>query len=269
MLPVPHRVEARRQELEDAVTLELRAEHEPGIVQCLPGQFNMLYAFGVGEIPISASGDPRAGRLVHTTRAVGRVSEAICKLQVGAMLGVRGPFGTSWPLEAMRGKDVVIVAGGIGLAPLRPAIFHVVHAMKDHGRVSIVIGARQPEHLLFTRDYDVWREAGAKVLVTVDTADNGWNGSVGVVTELIPQAEFDASKMVALVCGPEIMMRFAVQKLQRAGVNACDVFITMERNMKCAVGLCGHCQYGPDFICKDGPVFPLSRVEERFFVPEI
>jgi NAD(P)H-flavin reductase len=269
MLPVLHRVVARRQELEDAVTLELRAEREPGIVRCLPGQFNMLYAFGVGEIPISASGDPCAGKLVHTTRAVGRVSEAICKLQVGAMLGVRGPFGTSWPLAAMRGRDVVIVAGGIGLAPLRPAIFHVVHAMKDHGRVSIVIGARQPEHLLFTRDYDAWREAGAKVLVTVDTAEQGWKGSVGVVTELLPRAEFDASNTVALVCGPEIMMRFAVQKLQRAGVNACDVFITMERNMKCAVGLCGHCQYGPDFICKDGPVFPLSRVEERFFVPEI
>jgi NAD(P)H-flavin reductase len=269
MLPVPYRVDARRQELEDAVTLELRPVHEPGIADCLPGQFNMLYAFGVGEIPISTSGDPRAGKLVHTTRAVGRVSEAICKLQPGAMLGLRGPFGTCWPLAAMLGKDVVFVAGGIGLAPLRPAIYHVVHTMKDHGRVSIVIGARQPEHLLFTPDYDAWREAGAKVFVTVDTAGDGWSGSVGVVTELLPQAKFDVSNVVVLVCGPEIMMRFAAQNLQRAGVDASDIHVTMERNMKCAVGLCGHCQYGPDFICKDGPVFPFSRVEERFFVPEI
>jgi NAD(P)H-flavin reductase len=269
MLPVPYRVEARRQEFEGVVTLGLRPVREPGLAQWLPGQFNMLYAFGVGEIPISVSGDPRAGRLVHTTRAVGRVSEAICELQLGSMLGVRGPFGSSWPLATMRGRDVVIVAGGIGLAPLRPAICHLLSSIEDHGRLSIVIGARQPEQLLFSPDYDAWREAGARVLVTVDTAGKDWSGSVGVVTDLLPLAEFEASNTLALVCGPEIMMRFAVQNLRRAGVDASDIYLTMERNMKCAVGLCGHCQYGADFVCKDGPVFPLSQIEERFYVSEI
>jgi NAD(P)H-flavin reductase len=270
MLPQPYRVARRRRELDDAVTLELRPVRGPGIAPFLPGQFNMLYAFGLGEIPISVSGDPRQTEvLTHTTRAVGRVSEAICKLRPGDTLGVRGPYGSAWPLDAMRGKDVVIVAGGIGLAPLRPAIYQVIHDIETHGHVSLLIGARQPDQVLFTDEYDGWAEAGAKVMVTVDTAGAGWTRSVGVVTELLPRATFDPANTVALVCGPEIMMRFAVRHLRTAGVDASDVYVTMERNMKCAVGLCGHCQYGADFVCKDGPVFSFSRIEERFFIPEI
>jgi len=270
MSPQPYRVASRRRELDDTVTLELRAVRGPGIGSFRPGQFNMLYVFGVGEIPISISGDPRDSEvLVHTTRAVGRVSEAICKLRPGDTLGVRGPFGSAWPLEAMLGKDVVFVAGGIGLAPLRPAIYRVVHDIAAHGRVSVLIGARQPDQVLFTEEYDAWREAGAGVTVTVDTAGAGWTGSVGVVTELLSRAPFEPSNTTVLVCGPEIMMRFAIRKLQIIGVDPSDVYLTMERNMKCAVGLCGHCQYGADFVCKDGPVFPYSRIEERLYVPEI
>jgi NAD(P)H-flavin reductase len=270
MVPLPYRVSNRRRELDNVVTLELRPIHAPGIGPFLPGQFNMLYAFGVGEIPISVSGDPgRQDPLVHTTRAVGAVSEAICKLRPGDTLGVRGPFGSVWPIEEMRGKDVVFMAGGIGLAPLRPAIYHVLQRMQAHDRVSVLIGARQPDQVLFTAEYEAWREAGAQVSVTVDTAGPGWTGAIGVVTELLPRVSFDPANTVALVCGPEIMMRFAVQNLRNSGMDASDVYVTMERNMKCAIGLCGHCQYGADFVCKDGPVFPFSRIEKRFYVPEI
>jgi len=270
MVPLPYRVSNRRRELDNVVTLEMRPIHAPGIGPFLPGQFNMLYVFGVGEIPISVSGDPgRQDPLVHTTRAVGRVSEAICKLRPGDTLGVRGPFGSAWPIEEMRGKDVVFMAGGIGLAPLRPAIYYVLQRMQAHDRVSVLIGARQPDQVLFTEECEAWREAGAQVSLTVDTAGPGWTGSIGVVTELLPRASFDPANTVALVCGPEIMMRFAVQNLRGAGMDVSDIYVTMERNMKCAIGLCGHCQYGPDFICKDGPVFPFSRVKKRFYVPEI
>lgn len=270
MVPQPYRVAKRRREIDDAVTLTLRPVRAPGIDPPLPGQFNMLYVFGIGEIPISISGSTeQPDVLVHTTRAVGRVSEAICKLRPGDTLGVRGPFGSAWPLERMRGKDVVIVAGGIGLAPLRPAVYHAIRDPEAFDRVSVLIGARQPDQVLFKEEYPAWREAGADVMVTVDIAGRGWTGSVGVVTELLRRARFDPQNTVALVCGPEVMMRFSVDKLRAAGVDVSDVYVTMERNMKCAVGLCGHCQYGADFICKDGPVFPFSRVEERFYIPEI
>lgn len=270
MLPQPYRVASRHRELDDVVTLELQPVHEPGIGAFLPGQFNMLYVLGVGEIPISISGDSRPGEvLVHTTRAVGRVSDAVCKLRPGDSLGVRGPFGSAWPLEAMRGKDVLFVAGGIGLAPLRPAIYHLLQDVQTYGRVSILVGARQPDLLLFEREYDAWRKAGANVLVTVDTAGVGWAGSVGVVTQLVPRAAFDLDNAVALVCGPEIMMHFAVQKLRSVGIQPSDIYVTMERNMKCALAMCGRCQYGADFVCRDGPVFPFSRIEKRFYIEEV
>jgi NAD(P)H-flavin reductase len=169
----------------------------------------------------------------------------------------------------MHGRDVIFVAGGIGLAPLRPAIYHALHEAGSHGRISVLIGARQPDLVLYPDEYDAWRESGADVLVTVDTAGRGWRGSVGFVTDLLRRASFDPDNVVALVCGPEIMMRFVAQNLQDLGLDAADLYVTMERNMKCAIGLCGHCQYGADFVCKDGPVFPFSRVERRFFTPEI
>ena len=270
MVPIPYRVAGRRRELDDTVTLELKPVRGPGIGSFLPGQFNMLYVFGVGEVPISVSGDPcHPEALVHTTRAVGKVSEALCRLRAGDTLGVRGPFGSTWPLQGMRDRDVVIVAGGIGLAPLRPAIYHLTQHGQLHGRVSILIGARAPDQILFTDEYERWRQAGARVLTTVDRAGQGWTGSIGVVTDLVSQAAFDPARTVALVCGPEIMMRFVAQRLLGAGVATSDVYMTMERNMKCAVGLCGHCQYGADFVCKDGPVFSFSRVQERLFIPEI
>jgi NAD(P)H-flavin reductase len=185
------------------------------------------------------------------------------------MVGYRGPFGTPWPMEKSAGRDLLIVAGGIGLAPLRPAIYEALRTPGRYGAVNILIGARTPGDLLFTGEYERWRALGAKVFVTVDVAGEIWTGNVGVVTGLVDHAEFRPHRTTALVCGPEIMMRFSTHTLRDAGLVDDDIYLTMERNMKCAIGLCGHCQYGSDFICADGPVFPLSRISNRLFIPEI
>jgi NAD(P)H-flavin reductase len=270
MGPEPYRVVDRREESHDTVTLALASAGPVPTVRFLPGQFSMLYAFGLGEVPISFSGDPdRMDRVVHTIRAVGAVSRAICRLRPGDMIGYRGPFGSPWPLEKSSGRDFVFVAGGIGLAPLRPAIYFALrHADRDR-KVTVLIGSRTPADLLFTDEYDHWREQGATVSVTVDMAKPGWNGDVGVVTRLIPSAGVRGHRSIAMICGPEIMMRFTAHVLREVGIPDGDVFLTMERNMKCAIGLCGHCQYGADFLCKTGPVFSLARLSSRLFIPEI
>lgn len=262
MLPRPYRVARRQRELRDTFTLELAREDGGAAPAYRPGQFNMLYVFGVGEIPISISGDSaETGTLVHTTRAVGTVSNVLCQLKVGAMVGVRGPYGSAWPLELAEGHDVVLAAGGIGLAPLRPMLYAILRRRERFGRVVLLYGARTPRDLLYRRELEQWRRRSAlDVLVTVDAADAAWQGNVGVVTQLIPRAAFDAQKAIALACGPEIMMRFTALALEKRGVAAERLYVSMERNMKCAVGFCGHCQYSGTFVCKDGPVFPYSRV---------
>jgi NAD(P)H-flavin reductase len=242
------------------MTLEL--EPPGGALPFAPGQFNMLYAFGVGEVPISLSGDPRRpDRLLHTVRAVGDATRALCALRAGQSLGIRGPFGTPWPLQTARGADVVVVAGGIGLAPLRPAILAVLGERRAYGRVAVVYGARAPQSLLFRRELERWRgRLDTEVHVTVDAAGADWRGRVGVVTEALPRLRFDVASAVALVCGPEVMMRFAARELAAAGVPPERIFVSLERNMKCGVGLCGHCQLGPLFVCRDGPVFSYARL---------
>ena len=270
MLPGPYRVVERRDESHDTVTLALASAGPSPTVKFLPGQFSMLYAFGLGEVPISFSGNPaRMDRVVHTTRGVGAVSRAICRLQPGDMIGYRGPFGAPWPMEQAGGRDLVFVAGGIGLAPLRPAIYQALDTPLRDRRVLVLVGARTPADLLFTEEYDEWRARGATVMVTVDSAAANWSGDVGVVTHLIPAAAIRGHRSIAMVCGPEIMMRFTAHALRGAGVSDGDIFVTMERNMKCAIGLCGHCQYGADFMCKTGPVFSLARLSSRLFIPEI
>lgn len=227
-----------------------------------PGQFTMLYVFGVGEVPISISGDPaRSDVLVHTVRAVGTVTRAMAALKLGSTVGVRGPFGSAWPVEQARGKDVVIAAGGIGLPPLRPAIYHLLTHRREYGRVALLYGARTPRDLLYTRELEEWRgRFDLDVQITVDAAQEDWRGNVGVVTTLFPKVEFDPDKTVAMMVGPEIMMRFTALELLKRGVTEDALFISMERNMRCGLGYCGHCQYGPTFVCKDGPVFPYSRL---------
>lgn len=236
-----------------------------------PGQFNMLYVFGVGEVPISISGDPaRAQSLVHTIRAVGYVTKAMSGLRRGDSIGLRGPFGRPWPIGAAAGQDVVIVAGGIGLAPLRPALYHILKHRADFGRIVLLYGARSPEELLFVRELESWRgRFDLQVLVTVDRADANWRGHVGVVTTLFPQADFEPARAVAMICGPEVMMRFSVRELEKRGVASNRLYVSLERNMQCAMGFCGHCQFGPEFVCMDGPVFRYDQIQQRLHVREL
>jgi NAD(P)H-flavin reductase len=223
----------------------------------------MLLAFGVGEVPISISGDPaRPEVLQHTIRDVGSVSHALATAPTGAVLGVRGAFGTGWEVERGRGGDVVIVAGGIGLAPLRPAILAVAAARQDYGRVVLLYGARSPEEILYADDQRLWAERhDIAVEVIVDSGPHGWRGRVGLVTQLIERVEFDASRTLALVCGPEVMMRHSARALLDRGVGPDRVRLSMERNMKCGIGLCGHCQLREFFCCLDGPVLGYDRLE--------
>ena len=261
MLPLPYRIEARRQETRDVYTLDL-LPNNGNLLSFEPGQFTMLYSFGVGEVPISVSGDPGNPVLVHTIREVGAVTRRLGELGVGESVGVRGPYGRPWPLEVARGRDLVVVAGGVGLAPVRPILYHVLAHRQDFARVSLLVGARTPGDLLFRSELERWRQAGEiEVLMTVDRADGAWTGSVGVVPELVARASLEPAGAVAMICGPEVMMRFSVQALLRAGLAGERIFISLERNMKCGIGTCGHCQLGPHFICKDGPVFSYPQME--------
>jgi NAD(P)H-flavin reductase len=261
MLPAPCVVERTQRETADTFTLELLPQGGGGFAFA-PGQFNMLYVFGVGEVPISISGDPAfPQRLVHTSRVVGAVTRGMGALKRGDAIGVRGPFGTHWPVEEAAGSDVVVVAGGIGLAPLRPALYEILSHRERYGRVVLLYGARTPEDILYRKQLKEWRgDFDLDVHVTVDRATGEWRGNVGVVTTLIPRVPFDPYNTVAMVCGPETMMRFTVLELERRGVPAARVWLSLERNMKCGVGLCGHCQCGPKFICRDGAVFPCRDV---------
>ncbi|MFN3982877.1 MAG: FAD/NAD(P)-binding protein [Caldilinea sp.] len=264
--PYRCRVTRRVQENDDTFTVELTPVSARQHGAFTPGQFNMLYVFGLGEIPISISGDPAdPDRLVHTTRAVGTVTRRMATLHEGDVIGVRGPFGTHWPLEELTGKDIVIVAGGIGLAPLRPAIYQLVANRGDYARVVLLYGARTPEDMLYRAELERWRARfDLEVYVTVDRATGDWHGNVGLVTALIPRAPFEPRNAAALLCGPEVMMRYAVQALQKRGVGAAQTWLSLERNMKCGIAMCGHCQFGPHIVCRDGPVFRMDRIQ-RFF----
>ena len=269
MLPLTYEVVGIKKELPDTVTLDLRAPDGMPF-EFEPGQFNMLYAFGVGEIPISISGDTSDPmQLVHTIRVVGKVSQAFARLKEGDSIGVRGPYGVGWPVNNIKGSDVVIVGGGLGLAPLRPAIYSVLANRGQYGNVVILYGARTPNDLLFEDQLHEWRgRFDIHLDVIVDRAEAGWPGRVGVVTKLIDNAVFDPEETAALVCGPEIMMRYAVQALADRGVDTKNVYVSMERNMHCALGFCGHCQLGGTFVCRDGPVFAYDTISELFTTRE-
>lgn len=271
MLPLIFQVRSRKQETNDTFTLEIEPLDSKSEFKFLPGQFNMVYVFGVGEVPISISGDPsKKNRIMHTTRMGGIVTKAMGKLKKGDLLGIRGPFGSSWPVDKCSGCDIVIVAGGIGLAPLRPAIYYILSNRERYNRVILLYGARTPDDILYKNEIEKWRSRfDFEVYVTVDRGISGWKGNVGVVTTLIPRAPFEPENTVALVCGPEIMMRFTALELIKRGVKENNIFLSMERNMKCGIGLCGHCQFGPVFICKDGPVFSYNQVKDLIFKREI
>ena len=268
MTPVMHRVRARRDDLSDTVTLLLEpfGSDQPALAPPAPGPFNRVWAFGIGAAPISVA-DVDAVPLVHTIRRVGAVTEALWGAQVGDLVGVRGPFGTGWDVEGARGRDVLVVAGGLGLAPVRPIVQHVLDHRDDYGRFAVLVGAREPDALLYREELERWRgRLDIEVEVTVDTAPPRWRGDVGLVTELLRRAPVDFARATTFVCGPEIMMRFVAQGVIDAGGDPSSVFVSLERNMHCAIGHCGHCQLGPAFICKDGPVLAWSQISSQLLV---
>jgi NAD(P)H-flavin reductase len=227
-----------------------------------PGQFNMLYLPGAGEIAISISDDPsRTDSCAHTVRVAGNVTRSLASMQVGQTLGMRGPFGSSWPMAECIGRDVVLVTGGIGLAPLRPVIYTLLNDRRQFGRLNLLYGARSPDTLLYQLEYDDWSRRGMIVQTTVDRSAPNWLGNVGVVTMMLEQLRaFDSRNTILMCCGPEVMMRYTVLTALNRGLSPNQIWLSMERNMQCAVGLCGHCQLGPKFVCKDGPIFRYDRI---------
>jgi len=268
MAPAPFRVSEREQETADTWTLVLEPVSGPGpVIQA--GQFMMVYVFGVGEVPISVSGPPgRPGPVLLTVRAVGAVTQAICGSEPGAVVGMRGPFGTSWPIERAAGGDVVVVAGGIGLAPLRPVVLHALAHARGYERVMVLYGARTPEDRLFVEELDRWQESIA-VEVTVDAAGADWPGPVGFVAKLVSRADIRADRATAFVCGPELMMRTTIDALVARGTPPERIHLSMERHMDCGVGLCGHCQLGPTLVCRDGPVYQWAQAARWLAVRDL
>lgn len=226
-----------------------------------PGQFNMLYVPGFGEAAISiSSGVHKIPQLAHTFRVVGDVTGALSRLKSGDQIGIRGPFGSPWPTAELQGKDVMLVAGGIGLAPLKPLIEHVLQNRGDYKSLKLIYGAKSPNALLFQREFGRWEDAGLVVETTVDRGTPDWHGHIGVVTEIMRPFEGTANQTRVLACGPEVMMRFVAREAMSLGIAPTHIFLSLERNMKCAMGLCGVCQFGPEFICKNGPVFSFDRI---------
>lgn len=258
MRPARYVVAARRAETYDTVTLMLRPAADP-IEPPRPGQFTMLYVFGVGEVPVSVSAFGRGQVLVQTVRAVGAVTRALCAAAPGEVIGVRGPFGTDWQVHRADGRDMVVVAGGIGLAPLRPVLLAALAERARYDRVVLLVGARSAGDLIFTRELETWRRRGADVHVTVDHGNPDWQGQVGLVTGLIEGAVEDPACTMAFVCGPEIMMRLSAEALVNCGIAPADIQVSLERNMRCGAALCGHCQLGPLLLCRDGPVVSYAQ----------
>jgi NAD(P)H-flavin reductase len=266
MTPVPYRIQRMSRETQDTFTIEMASADGGGPFGFKPGQFNMLYLFAVGEVPISISGDPFDPRqIVHTIRAYGTVTSGLRNLKKGAAVGLRGPFGSFWPIEDLAGRDIFLCAGGIGIAPLRPVLYSILSRRERFGKVVLLYGERTPADLIYRRQLEKWRSRlDLAIEVTVDSARQGWRGNVGVVTTLIDRTRLDPQRTVAMLCGPEIMMHYAIEALRHLGLPEHQIYVSMERNMQCGIGLCGHCQLGPRFICKDGPVFLFSEVKHLF-----
>ncbi len=269
--PSPYVVRSRTEETSDTATLVLAPVDGVAGPPFVPGQFNMLHAFGIGEAAISISGAPGPdGELVHTVQSLGATSRALFAAAPGTCVGVRGPYGAGWPIEEAVGKDVLLAAGGLGLPPLRPLLYRLLAERDRYGRIEVVYGARTPKHLVFYDELQRWRaRSDLRFQVTVDAAGRDWYGDVGVVTTRLPDTRFEPANTVAFVCGPEVMMRFTTQALLARGIAPDAIYLSMERNMKCAIGLCGHCQFGPSFVCRDGPVFSYRRIGPYLQVREV
>jgi sulfhydrogenase subunit gamma (sulfur reductase) len=269
-LPCEAEVVGRTQEVAGVFTLHLRIVN--GNVRnhyrFAPGQFNMLYLYGVGEAPISIVSDPEDHHILHhTIRAVGRVTDGLANLKQGDRLGLRGPFGRGWPLETAEGKDVVIITGGLGCAPTVSVINYVMRRRERYGRLIIIQGVKHAQDLFWRTQYEAWaKQHDTQVLLAADEGSPLWPWHVGPVTVLFGHAHINPARSIVMMCGPEGMMRAAVKELTQLGLTETAIWLSMERNMHCAIGQCGHCQFGPRFICRDGPVFPYMEVKELFGV---
>jgi NAD(P)H-flavin reductase len=271
LAPAPYVVQSQTAETGDTNTLILSPSDGGSVPPALPGQFNMLYVFGVGEAAISLSGDPSdSSAVVHTVRNAGRITAALAQAPPGQTIGVRGPYGRGWPVELAKGRDIVLMAGGLGLPPLRPVLYELLSRRSLYGRIEVIYGARTPKDLVYYDQVQRWRQrSDLRFQVTVDAADRTWYGDVGLVTARIPDVRFEAGNTIAFLCGPEIMMKYAARDLEARGVARSSIWLSMERNMKCAVGICGHCQFGPEFVCRDGPVFRYDVVRDWLATREL
>jgi NAD(P)H-flavin reductase len=270
-LPILAHIGAIQQEVTGIITYRIDFD-DPAVAasyRFAPGQFNMMYLPGLGEVAISISSDPATPEnLLHTVRASGGVTSVLARRQVGDAIGIRGPFGTSWPMDQCKGQDVVIACGGVGLAPLRPALYHIVRNRADFGRVFLLYGARTPGDLLFQSEYDAWRDANIEVTTTVDLGDADYHGNIGVVPVLFYRLRLTPARTRVLTCGPEIMLRFVAFEALARKIAPDRIHVSMERNMNCAIGQCGHCQIGSVFVCRDGPVFTYKQLEPFLHVED-
>ncbi len=235
------------------------------------GQFNMLYAFGIGEVPIALCGDPdHPSDVEHTVRAVGRVTEALTDVKEGDLIGVRGPFGNPWGVEEARGKNILVVAGGLGIAPIRPLIIELARNRQHYRDIRLVYGARSPDRLLFRNELEhICAANRIRISLTVDHADITWRGHVAPLTHVLAMDGIEDEDWAVFMCGPEIMMRFAARTCLDMTLGEDDIFISIERNMNCALGHCGRCQFGSKLVCRDGPIFCLSDISAPLFGREI
>ena len=227
-----------------------------------PGQFVELSVMGIGEAPISISSAPRKTNSFELAiRKVGNLTNAVHGLIVGDTVGIRGPFGTHFPVEETRGKNILFVAGGIGLVPMRSFIHFVLEHREEYGEVTILFGTRNPSERLFLDELEQWRKRkDIRYLETVDRADQGWNGHVGVITTLFPKIDVDPSKTYCVIVGPPVMYRFAILEAKAKGIPDSQIFLSLERRMKCGLGKCGHCQINHFYVCQDGPVFRYTDI---------
>lgn len=270
-IPLIYRVTEVEHENRNITTLNMEPDGNEAIEPLRPGQFSMIYAFGVGEIPISVSSIlKKRPQIIHTVQNVGEVSKNICKANVGDVFGIRGPFGPPWPTEMAKGKDIIIMSGGLGIAPLRPLIEQIIQERGQYRNVNVLYGTRNTKTILFYTDIISWQaDPDINFQITVDYSYQNWRGNVGVVTSLVDKARSDPENTIAFVCGPEVMMRFGVKALLDKGIAEDSIYLSMERNMKCGFGHCGHCQYGPYFVCKDGPVFQYPQIKRYLKLKEI
>jgi len=248
-------------EFEKLFRIELDGKKD---LEHVPGQFVQVSLFGVGEAPISVCSSPtEKGYFELTVRRVGGLTTAMHKLETGSVLGIRGPFGKGFPLDAMRGNDILIVAGGLGIVPLRSLIHYILDQRKDFGDVQILLGCKTPKDMLFGEEVEAWQKrADIKFNCTVDRADPDWKGNVGLITSLIPGVSIEPKKTYAVVVGPPIMYKFVIVELLKKEIPGHQIVVSLERKMKCGLGKCGHCQIRGVYVCQSGPVFTYDELRQ-------